>query len=190
MLPLVKTRKGTRIIRPAQGVGKIVGPQIYVHRDYVFDALPKKNKSENVEIIKEAHEILKEKHPKHEFRTIMFDTKKKLVRFDEAPDFNDVTEPMPGRMVTVFPDGTTKEAYSRFIWHHKWLWVKKDYKGFGKNGVERAHIWSHIWAKHVEGVAKGNKAGFKQQLIDATKRLPLNNPERKVIMEVLGRFYK
>ena len=96
------------------------------------------------------------------YNSIMFDSKKDVVRFDEAPDFDTAREPRVGRYVSVdLATGTAKEGKSDFIWHHKWLWVKDDYTGFD---VDASREWSRKWASAMPEVAKGTERTFSEQL--------------------------
>ena len=33
------------------------------------------------------------------------------------------------------------------IWHHKWMWVKNDYKGFD---VQESYEWSKLWTSKIK----------------------------------------
>ena len=62
------------------------------------------------------------------------------IRFDTAEDFDTAREPSPGKMFLVDIDNeTVNERFSNQIWHHKWLFVKDDYKGFD---VMQSYEWS------------------------------------------------
>jgi len=155
---VVKTRKGTVIKRYKNNVGKQVGPQLYVHKNYAGEVVPKDR-------LEKAENILKQNFPKFQYNCIMHDSSNGDIRFDEAPDFDSAREPIVGNMVTVKADGVVKTAKSNMIWHHKWLWVKDDYND-NDNGfdIDESKKWSQLWASKLEGIAKGNKEGFSQQL--------------------------
>jgi hypothetical protein len=151
---VVKTKKGTVIKRYKNNVGKQVGSQLYVHKNYAGEVVPK-------ERLEKAQNILKQNFPNFAYNCLMHDSSNGDVRFDEAPDFDTAREPVVGNMVTIKSDGVVKTAKSNMIWHHKWLWVKDDYTGFD---LDESKKWSQLWASKLEGIAKGNKEGFSQQL--------------------------
>lgn len=150
----VKTARGTVIKRHKGKVGKLVGPQLYVHKKYASEVVP-------LEKLAAAAAAL-QKHGAFPYNSIMFDSKKDVVRFDEAPDFDTAREPRVGRYISVnLADGSVKEGKSDSIWHHKWLWVKDDYPGFD---VDASKTWSATWAPALPEVAKGTERTFLEQL--------------------------
>jgi hypothetical protein len=156
---VIRTKKGTPIGRYKGNVGKMVGPQLYIHKNYAEEVIP-------ADLWNNAKAVLAKEHPDHTYNAVMYDKKKQIVRFDEAPDFDTAREPMVGMYVAVLPDGTTKKPNkpSEMIWHHKWLWVRdEDYDGFNTGESKE---WSRTWASKLDGIAKGNQAGFSQQLRD------------------------
>lgn len=137
----LKTLKGSVIKRSSKyGVGKEIGGQIYFHKNYVDDICPN--------LYELAKDILEEEYPDFKYNCLMYDKKKPdTLRFDEAPDFDSAREPMPGVMLSVDTStGKIIKRYSPQIWHHKWLWVKDDYKGFD---VEEAYEWSKKWLEKI-----------------------------------------
>jgi len=151
-LDVIKTARGTPIKRYKNVVGKQVGKQLYVHKDYAELVVPLKK-------LYAAGKVFDEAFP---FNAVMYDAEKNVLRFDEAPDFDTAREPRVGRYFAVQLDtGTSKEGASDSIWHHKWLWVQDDYLGFD---VEEAKAWSRRWAGALPEVAKGTKRSFQDQL--------------------------
>ena len=148
-LPL-KTQKGSVVERSKKGVGKQIGGQTYVHKDYAKEVSPK---------VGQAEKILKKTHPKFKYNSVVVSPSG--IRFDEAPDFDTAREPKVGNYVWVMNDGSTKTGKSENIWHHKWMWVKDDYKGFN---VQSSKNWSKKWLGKVPDKAKGTKEGFEEQL--------------------------
>lgn len=137
----LKTLKGSVIKRSSKyGVGKEIGGQIYFHKNYVDDICP--------HLYELAKDILEEEYPDFKYNCLMYDKKKPdTLRFDEAPDFDSAREPMPGTMLSVdTSNGEIIKRYSPQIWHHKWLWVKDDYKGFN---VEESYEWSKKWLEKI-----------------------------------------
>lgn len=141
-----KTLKGSVVKRSKYGVGKQMGSQVYLHKDYVSDVIPKK-------VWENALKVLSDAESDFEYNCVMYDTKTGNVRFDEAPDFDESREPIVGDTITVKPDGTVKRGHSNYIWHHKWLWVKNDYQGFD---VNQSKAWSNKWLGTLTETADGN----------------------------------
>lgn len=141
-----KTLKGSPIKRSKYGVGKLIGGQIYLHKDYALDVIPK-------DVWEKALKVLADTNSDFEYNCVMYDAKTGNVRFDEAPDFDTAREPVVGNTLTVKPDGTTKAGYSKYIWHHKWIWVKNDYQGFD---VNESKAWSQKWLGILTETADGN----------------------------------
>lgn len=141
-----KTLKGSVVKRSKYGVGKQMGSQVYLHKDYVSDVIPKK-------VWENALKVLSDADSDFEYNCVMYDTKTGNVRFDEAPDFDESREPIVGDTITVKPDGTVKNGHSNYIWHHKWLWVKNDYQGFD---VNQSKAWSNKWLGTLTETADGN----------------------------------
>lgn len=138
----LRTLKGSVIKRsPKYGVGKEIGGQIYVHKNYANMVAP-----EGIRV--KAEMILEEKKPDFKYNCIMYDTRKpESIRFDEAPDFDTAREPTPGNMISVNTEtGDIIERKSAQIWHHKWLWVLEDYTGFD---VQESYEWSKTWLEKI-----------------------------------------
>ena len=140
----VVTRKGTVIKRDGE-VGKRVGPQLYVHKDYADEKIP-------AAALAKARAAFGKAGLDWEPNGVMYDKNTGVVRFDEAPDFDTASEPRVGRYFSVAKDGTTKEGSSNAVWHHKWLWVKDDYSGFD---VNEAREWSREYASKLPGAPIG-----------------------------------
>lgn len=64
--------------------------------------------------------------------------------FFDSPDFDKADEPVAGKYVRVPFNGILKDGETKSIWHHKWLWVKDNYKGFD---VEKSFNRSQTWLK-------------------------------------------
>lgn len=149
-----RTLKGTPIKRYKNLVGKQVGSQLYVHKKYASKVIP-------TNILQKAMGVLRRDYPNFKFNTLMLDARANVVRFDEAPDFDTAREPHVGKVVAVFPDGSTKEGKSNSIWHHKWMWVMDDYDGFD---VQKSKDWSRLWLSKVPEIAKGTDQSWGDQL--------------------------
>ena len=156
----VKTLGGSPIRRYKNTVGKRMGDQLYVHKNYAAEAIPP-------QILERAEKILKKEYPNFVYNSLVRgfkegrDDKENYVRFDEAPDFDTAREPMVGYFVKVYDDGRIATGQSQSIWHHKWLWVKDDYRGFD---VEKNKEWSRKWLGGMPETAKGTARTFSGQL--------------------------
>lgn len=130
----LKTLKGSPIKRSKLGVGKDIGGEIYLHRQYESEVL-------NQAALGKAKAALAENYPAFKYRALKFDKAGRFTFF-EAPDFDTADEPTPGNYITVTPDGKAKPGSTKSIWHHKWLWVKDGYKGFDvSTSFERSKKW-------------------------------------------------
>lgn len=130
----LRTEKDSPIKRSSKyGVGKDMGNFVYIHKQY-DDVLPD---------ISNFKESLKNNHPDFEYNIIKYSPD--TVTFLYSPDFDTSNEPMIKEYVTVKNDGRTKKGSSKTIYHHKWLFVKDDYKGFDVGeAFERSRDWLSI----------------------------------------------
>lgn len=163
MLPPFKNAKGSVIKRGGKimghtyRIGKVIGGKVYMHIDYI-DELP------NPEQARIALAAVKGIKP----RTLSYDPMNVIYMFNEAPGFDKHSEPAPGRSVKVEMDGDDVESVGspkdiKQIWHHKWMWVDDNYKGFNVND---SYQWSKKWAAKISNPS-GSLRVWKQQLTDA-----------------------
>lgn len=146
----LKTYKGSPIKRSTKyGVGKEIGGDIYLHKDYANMVVP-------IDILVSAEQALHDNYPNFEYNCIRYSPKTEAVSFQEAPDFDTAREPKVGDYITVFPDGAIKTGHSEYIFHHKWLWVQNDYTGFD---VAEAWDWSREWLNTLQETSDGNGIG-------------------------------
>ena len=132
----VKTLNGSVIKRSKLGVGKDIGGEVYLHRDYE-SLIP------DQQALKKAKTALKQKHPEFTYNVLKF-SKAGAFTFFDSLDFDTADEPVAGKYVNVSPSLELKTGVTKNIWHHKWLWVKDDYGGFN---VEQAFERSKEWLK-------------------------------------------
>lgn len=114
------TKKGSKIWRYKDNVGKLVERKLYFHKLYAKEFIPE---SAWKKAIKEINIS--------DYNTIRYNLVNKEIAFMECPNFDIEDEPILGNIAIVYPD--RKEVvlkYSNTIYHHKWLWVKDDYQGF------------------------------------------------------------
>lgn len=147
----IKTNRGSIIRRYKNNVGKDIGGQIYVHKIYAHEVIPDA-------ILKHG---LKYVPKDFNYNSIMWDKNRNIIRFDSVKNFDTEREPVVGDYVAVLPDGSIKQGNSKYIWHHKWLWVKDDYKGFD---VPESVEWSKKWLSKLNEPASGKLENWNMQL--------------------------
>lgn len=141
----LKTQKGSAIKRSKYGVGKLIGGFLYLHKQYVKDVIPKK-------VYKNAIEKTKGFY----FNVVKWNVKDNTISLFNSPDFDSADEPVAGEYMTISPDGKVKKGFTKSIWHHKWLWVKDNYKGFDvEKSFQRSQKWLSI--PDIEFSKIGNK---------------------------------
>lgn len=130
----LKTKQGSTIKR-YKDVGKKMGDDLYFHKDYV-----------NEYINPNFYNQLKSYLPNGViFNIIKYNDRNRTVSFINSPDFNKSDEPIVGDSYKVREDGRvtiTRQKSDPQIYHHKWLFVKDDYKGFD---VEESKYRSTQW---------------------------------------------
>ena len=160
--PDLKTKAGSVVKRGSNkySVGKVMGNDIYFHKDYIND-MPKEVQAAYINSINKLPENFN-------FKTIKYNDKDKSIRFDEAPNFDTAREPIPGNTITVKKDGSVGEPRNvTQILHHKWQWVKDNYPGFN---VKKEYNWSKDWLE--KGVkATGSRRIWEENLKKA--KLPI-----------------
>ena len=125
-------------------VGKVIGGnQVYFHKNYIG--------SQPKEVQDLYNSALDKLPPDHNFNTLMYMKGKgdtpDTIRFDESADFDFAREPTPGKMVAIDANGNVANRSSNQIFHHKWMWVGDDYKGFD---VNKEYNWSKQWTSKVD----------------------------------------
>ena len=134
------------------GVGKEIGGKIYLHKNYFHKVI-------SPDLFLKAASLLPYGFV---FNCLVINRKRpNIVRFDEAPDFDTSREPHPGRIIEVDVSSLEiRETYSDYIWHHKWMWVSDDYKGFDVNA---SYEWSKKWTSVISHPS-GSKRIWDAQL--------------------------
>jgi hypothetical protein len=76
------------------------------------------------------------------------------VAFQWSPDFNTADEPEVLQTIRVMYNDVMDmwgvcdiKVHKNTIWHHKWMWVKPDYKGFD---YKASKARSALWKPHVK----------------------------------------
>lgn len=163
MLQPFKNAKGSVISRGGKlfghtyKIGKVIGGKVYLHIDYI-DELP------NPEQARIAMSHVRGIKP----RTVSYDPRAEVYWFNEAPGFDKHSEPAPGKTVRVEMDGDDVDQVDspkdiKQIWHHKWMWVGDDYRGFD---VAKSYQWSKKLAAEISNPS-GSLRLWKKQLLDA-----------------------
>jgi len=121
-------------------IGKVIGGAVYVHKNYEdqFPSVPLQN--------------AKNKLPKnYEYQVVKYIPKTKTFSFIISKDFDTNPEPSVNGGITIKEDGSAKEFKDAgWIYHHKFLFVLDDYKGFD---VEKEKQRSLKWSS-LEGIEK------------------------------------
>ena len=111
------------LMNKADGVGKKMGDNVYAHVDYIADVVPKEIFEPMIAALKKAG---------HNPNLFTFNKKTGELNFTESLDFDTVHEPSIAARYKVGVGGVVEKSTERVgqLYHHKWLWVKNDYKGF------------------------------------------------------------
>ncbi|MCA9667490.1 MAG: methyltransferase domain-containing protein [Myxococcales bacterium] len=131
---VVTTTKGTRIYRDREnGVGKRMGQDLYVHRQYASQVVP------GVLLAAARSQLPAD----FRYTIVKYNAKTKTISFISSPDWDKAAEPSVGTAYTVHVDGRVKKtAAAGKIYHHKWLFVRDSYKGFNvAASVRRSRAW-------------------------------------------------
>lgn len=114
-------------------VGKEIGGAIYMHRVYEY-------------VLPESVKIASKHLPADfEYNVVKFVEKESCVSFILCPEFDSEDEPVVGDSVRIDAKGSKRffrQQADPFIYHHKWLFVTDDYKGFDvKKSKSRSISW-------------------------------------------------
>lgn len=118
------------------GVGKEIGGAIYVHKNY--------------ERVIPTNHLTKAKSslpPDYEYTVVKWVRRTNNISFIKCQHFDRLQEPPIDEVVVVTPEGATRRSRFRTnppIYHHKWMLVKDDYKGFDVGESKRR---SDLWAR-------------------------------------------
>ncbi len=136
--------------RSKYGVGKAIGGCIYVHKQYMNDVIPSDILEHGIKLI-----------GKFPYTILKYNPKTNAISFIESLDFDTSPEPAVGRAWLVKPDSimpkTINPPSDPWIYHHKWLMVKDDYKGFD---VEESKQRSLQWMAHSPDSSRIGKQSY------------------------------
>ena len=116
-------------------IGKVIGGEVYVHKQYESQ-FPENE-------LKEA----KAKLPtEFEYHVVKYNPKLKSFSFITSPDFDTNPEPSVTGGFTIKPNVEAKPfGNNGWIYHHKWMWVGDDYKGFDvEESKQRSLDWTSL----------------------------------------------
>ena len=138
----LRTLKGSKIERYRGVVGKRMGFWVYVHRDYV-NKLPMDLRIKVDRAIGDPRGWPQVYTRGFEYNILKISTNSNIVVFMHSPDFDTAAEPVAGNWCRVDLDaGEVEGGRTSNIWHHKWLWVMDDYKGFDvEASFQRSQVW-------------------------------------------------
>jgi len=122
--------------------GKTCGSSLYVHRLYEEQVVP-------TSALLHAKRVLIQYLNDTSYTGVKYDRRTGNVTFQWCDDFDTADEPTVGRCFVLTGQGRVKIIEKKEdpqIWHHKWMWVADDYKGFN---VEASKKHSELWTKHV-----------------------------------------
>ncbi|MGB0388508.1 MAG: hypothetical protein ACPGWR_27125 [Ardenticatenaceae bacterium] len=159
MKKILKTQKGSPITRSKYGVGKLIGGALYFHADYVNDV--PFDFSDYIEALYQFDEHF-------DYNVIKWNKKTGNVTFFRSREFDAVHEPSAGHYVTIKKNFTAKKGHTFQVWHHKWLWVKDDYKGFDVvASFKRSQQWLQL--PDIEFSKIGNKQYWETHYVPRIK---------------------
>lgn len=134
MSHLIEVKLPTR--NKATDVGKRMGNALYVHRNYE-SVLPQ-----------EELQRAKEMAGNFNYTLVKYNKANDNITFIQSPDWDTADEPIVGPALLVRTDGVVKDITPHgdpWIYHHKWLFVGDDYRGFDVNkSKERSAAWMSL----------------------------------------------
>lgn len=136
------------------GVGKEIGGAVYVHRVY---------EAKLGELVADAKQHLPENTDYH---VVKLNLRTRCVSFVQCLDFDTAAEPTVGNMVTVDAEGKVRrrsQSRDPEIYHHKWLFVAADYKGFDVEASKQRSL-SWVSLENVDRTRIGRKSYWEQQV--------------------------
>lgn len=155
----IRTKKGS-LIKRFGNVGKKMGDDLYFHKDYVLEYIGDYFYNKVKSILPKGFN----------FNIIKYNEKYGSISFIDSPDFDIADEPIVGDSYKITTDGKitfTRRKSVPQIYHHKWLFVKDDYKGFD---VEQSKERSKKWLEYSD-IINMSKIGYQNYWNDEV--LPL-----------------
>jgi hypothetical protein len=155
----------------AYGVGKVIGGNIYVHRAYEH-LLPHQDK------FKLAKELVPEPFDSLRYNVVKYNLSTGAYSFIFSPNFDSVDEPIVKHVFLMKPSEISYNGFSidylkqpndPWIYHHKWLFVKDDYRGFDVvASKERSERWLSL--PDVDKAKIGKKSYWEKYVVPRLTR--------------------
>lgn len=127
-------------------VGKSIGGNLYVHKNYV-DVFPQ-------EKYLTALNYLEKNVFNFDYTIVKYSKENESFSFIKSPDFDQSDEPIAGDSILVSKTRSlkfTKQKTDPQIYHHKWLFVKDDYLCFDvKKSIQRTVAWKEKMGNNRE----------------------------------------
>ena len=170
----VKESKAYKIPQRHKGdVGKMIGGDLYVHYS-ANDVLPQ-------EALQEAESKLPEGF---EYEVIKYNAADGSFSFIASPDWNTSHEPIVGDSYKVKKNGEvsiTRQKADPQIYHHKWNFVRDDYKGFDvEKSVQRSIDWYRDAKADINMFKIGTQSYWNENALPLIKdTTPIINKGRK-----------
>lgn len=153
------------------GVGKSIGGNIYVHREY--EHLLPQGPFAPMESFAVAKALIPKRLGGRPYTLVKYNTKTRAYTFIWLEDFDTADEPTMKIAILCLPNPQKYVGYwTRTIWppkdpwvyHHKWLMVKDDYAGFD---VEESKARSRAWLglKNIDKSRIGKKSYWEKEVI-------------------------
>lgn len=140
------------------GVGKRMAEGFYVHKQYE-NVLPQ-------EEMKKAKSALPEDF---DYTIVKYNHKNGNFTFTHSPDWNTADEPIVGDAYLIKAGEKPKKIVQQqdpWIYHHKWNFVKDDYKGFDvEKSKERSNFWSSL-PIDIDSSRIGKKSYWQKNVLD------------------------
>lgn len=156
------------------GVGKYIGGNLYVHKDYI-NVFPQS--------YYKALSVLTKNAPEFEFDIVKFNKEKDSYSFIRSEDFNTKSEPTVGHAIQVDSLGNltlTKKKKDPQIYHHKWNFVKEDYTGFNvEQSMERSIQWKSVIGKNKALSSRIGTSSFWLKTLEDFNIFPSSKPSFK-----------
>lgn len=144
---------------PKYGVGKRMGHALYIHKEYE-------------ELL--GQELLNAKSnlpPGFVYTVVKCNESNGNLSFVQCPDFDVADEPAIGEYVVVKGDGTVSfrgALLDPYIYHHKWLFVAEDYRGFD---VAKSRARSLAWLSlaNIDKARIGRRGYWREHVLPRLK---------------------
>lgn len=125
---------------------KKIGGRIYLHGDYI-----KSLDNRLLDAVIDARELAEDTLGNFQWNTVRIKPDgtggATEVAFQYAPDFDYDDEPEVMQTVAVSNGEVHIRQHKNTIWHHKWMWVDSNYKGFD---YEASKARSTLWKPFVK----------------------------------------